>query len=592
MDRTPRKWDFIWRVLAVGLILGFGGATARSATFTASLDRGTIALGETATLSLIFSGGQPSQAPDIPTLRNLPVAYLGPSSQFSVINGQVSSSVTYNYLLTPRQAGDYQIPSISAEAGGQRLATQPLTLRVENPGTEAGGGGAEFAFARLILPRKELYLGETITAQLQVFIDSRVQHGQPHLTGFPAEGFNVGNLREAQVRGAQIGAVSYRMISVDVALQVIKTGRLTIGPVTLSVPVEVPSANRRRDLFDPFGMFNRAERRTVSIAAPAEAVQGLALPLEGRPAHFSGAIGKFEMTASAQPTNVAVGDPITLKVQITGSGSFDTVELPALPPDAKFKTYPATTKVVPDDPLARQGSKTFERVIVPESTEASEVPAFSFSFFDPETKMYRTVLQPAVPLIVTPAPSGAVPVIAARQESQPASARDIIHIKPRLGTLSRIGSPLVFQPWFLTLQSAPMLALLLTVFWRKRTDVLAKNPGLRRKKMVSALTREGLRDLRRFAEENQSDLFFSTTLRLVRENLGERLDLPAAAITEAILEERLRPRGAPEPAVAAIQEVFQACNLAQYSPVRAGQELATLIPQVEAALRRIQELDV
>jgi hypothetical protein len=74
--------------------------------------------------------------------------------------------------------------------------------------------------------------------------------------------------------------------------------------------------------------------------------------------------------------------------------------------------------------------------------------------------------------------------------------------------------------------------------------------------------------------------------------LGERLDLPASAITEAVIEERLRPHQVPESTLESLQELFQACNLARYAPVQSSQQLAALIPKVKSVLREVQELDL
>jgi hypothetical protein len=78
--------------------------------------------------------------------------------------------------------------------------------------------------------------------------------------------------------------------------------------------------------------------------------------------------------------------------------------------------------------------------------------------------------------------------------------------------------------------------------------------------------------------------------RLLQEQLGERLDMPASAITEAVIEERLRPAGAPEIILTGLQELFQACNLARYAPIKSSQELAAIIPNVEGVLRKLQEV--
>ena len=165
-----------------------------------------------------------------------------------------------------------------------------------------------------------------------------------------------------------------------------------------------------------------------------------------------------------------------------------------------------------------------------------------------------------------------------------------MHIKPRVGTLALARPPLVQQTWFVALQGVPLLAWLTALVWRRREENLDNNPRLRRERQVAQTVREGLAELRRLAGSNQSEAFFAAVFHLLQEQLGERLDLPASAITDAIVDERLRPRGVAADTLVAVQELFQACNQARYAPQRSGQGLASLVPKVESALRQLQRL--
>jgi hypothetical protein len=125
---------------------------------------------------------------------------------------------------------------------------------------------------------------------------------------------------------------------------------------------------------------------------------------------------------------------------------------------------------------------------------------------------------------------------------------------------------------------------------RRRIDNLANNPKLRRRLRVAQITRQGLSDLRHHAAANDSDQFFATLSHLLQEQLGERLDLPASAITEAVIEENLEPRGVSEIILDPLGELFQTCNLARYAPIKSSQELAAIIPKAEAVLRSLREV--
>jgi hypothetical protein len=186
-----------------------------------------------------------------------------------------------------------------------------------------------------------------------------------------------------------------------------------------------------------------------------------------------------------------------------------------------------------------------------------------------------------------------MPTIAATSrptQDAPPPSQDIVSIKQRPGKLEPITAPLVQQPWFITLQSVPALAFLGAVIWRKRNDALANNPRLRRQRKVAQIVREGLSDLQKFAAEKNSDEFFATLFQLLQEQLGERLDLPASAITEAVIEEQLQPRGVPTEALDALHELFQSNNLARYAPIKSSHELEALIPKLESVLKELQEV--
>src|SRR5581483_4894009 len=424
---------------------------------------------------------------------------------------------------------------------------------------------------------------------------NRVQGvNQIQLTAFPADGFSVGKLVEGQRHQVQIGNGVYTVIPVEVALKAIKAGALMVGPVTFGMVVELPSNGRQRDPFGPFGFFNRGEQRQLSVATDSETVQSLMDPREKAPASFNGAIGRFTMSMTAGPTNVAAGDPITVRVQISGRGSLDTLTLPEQPAWHDFKTYPPTTKVETTDQLGLQGTKTFEEIVTPQSADIKALPPISFSFFDPDAKTFRTLTQSAIPLVVRPGGASAAPTVLANsqrpQDNSPPPSQDIVPNKQRLGTLAQLSPPLVEQTWFLALQGVPLLALVGSVIIRRRAEHLANNPRLRRQREVAGLIEQELRVLKQAATENNSEQFFAALVRILQEQVGERLNLPANSITEAVIDEKLRPLEVPEATLASLQELFQASNLAKYAPIKTSQELKALIPKVEATLRELRNI--
>src|SRR5262249_52680236 len=211
-------------------------------------------------------------------------------------------------------------------------------------------------------------------------------------------------------------------------------------------------------------------------------------------------------------------------------------------------------------------------------------------FFSPEQRRYLTVGGPTVALAIRPSASS-TPSIARTNASsgEPPPATDIVHIKPRLEMSAAFSAPLLRQPWFVALQSLPVVTWLGRLTHGRARKALANNPGLRRQPQVAQFVREGLRQLQQHAAANRSDEFFATLFHLLQEQLGERLDLPASAITEAVIDERLRAREISPGTLQSLHDLFQTCNLARYAPMQSSQELTALIPKLESVLRDLQQ---
>jgi BatD DUF11 like domain len=563
-----------------------------SASFTASLDRDAITLGESATLSLAFEGAQPINVPT-PRVSGLQITQAGTSQNMSIINGVMSSTVTVSFNVTPQREGEYTIPALTADVGGQQLSTAPLKLvvsRASAPSAAAVNSGNEVAFLKFNFPKQKIYVGECVVAQLQLYLRDDVQNfGNFQITSSPTDGFSAGKTAELQNqrRRVQVGNRVYTQIPLALPLTAVKIGELQLGPFTASAVVVLPGQNQGGDpFFRQF--FNQGEQKQVTLASEAVNVESLPLPEQNRPANFTGAVGQFDLAASAGPTTVTVGDPITVRVQISGRGALDAVTLPEQGWQ-NFKTYPPTTKLETTDQFGFQGTKTFEQIISPLNNDVHEIPALTFSYFDPNNGQYHTLTHPAVPLTVKAAGATPLPQLAAtKAEEKP--AQDILPIKENLGALVQNKIPLVARPAFLAVQTVPVLAFLGAFIWRKRADNLANNPRLRRQRAVAALVAAGKSDLKKLAAANQPDEFFATLFRLLQEQLGERLDCPATAITENVVEENSILRSAPEATRNALREQFQLCNQARYAPVRGTSELNSVAAQFEKLLGELQNL--
>jgi hypothetical protein len=565
---------------------------ACGASFTAALDRNTVTVGESVTLTLTFDGAANAETPQLPPLQNLTIAATGQSSQFSFNNGQQSAQVIYTYQLTAVQPGDIVIPAIQGRAAGAVLVTQPLQLKIVKPDAAAVAATqaayTNLAFIRIVVPKNEIYLGEPLPVEMHLYWQDPAR--EVHVPQLKADGFVVGTMpRPAQTR-TQIGNIVYNLVICRLTVTAARAGTLTLGPAetTLTLVLMPALGQRRRDFFGNV----MGQDHPVTITSDTVALRVLPLPRENVPPGFSGAIGSYRMNATAGPTNLTVGDPITVRVQISGNGPIESLQLPPQNDWRDFATYPATAKTEISDPLGLAGSKNFEQVVIPQNHEIKALPSLRFTYFDPQAKAYRTLTSPSFPLAIRPAAGTAPPTGLTNALSGAAApaADDIVHIRPRLENSGTTTPLLAVQPWFLGIQGLPVAFWLSLWMWRRRVESLASNPRLRRQREVASRIRTSLKELHAFAAAQQSADFFATLFRILQEQLGERLDLPASAITEAVIDERLRQRGLPAEAVGSLHELFQTCNAARYSPTHSSQELSAFIPKLESVLRALQQL--
>lgn len=559
-----------------------------AATFRAELEPNAVYVGQVATLNLICEGERPDVLPPPPTVPNLTIRFAGRQDSFTVVNGRASSASIYRHTVVASQPGRYVIPAITVKIDNQVLQSQPveLTVAAGNP-QEQAGPSVPRAFLRITVPRTNLYVGEALPVELGVYAINPQQY---ELGTLPAEGFTLGKQERLNTARVEVNGLMYTKAGVRTVVSPTRTGTLTLGPLSGRVQVSVPVARRRGGALDDFfndPFFNRSmELAVADVVAERVTVQVEPLPADGVPGTFLGAVGRYTLEVTAGPTNVAVGDPIRLRVQISGRGQLEGLTLPGFDGWTDFRVYPAVSRVETTDALGVEGAKVIEHDVVPQNAGVTALPAIAFSYFDPLGRAYVTLTNPPVPILVRPVGSRA-PTLTSSGASPP--PREIVHLKPRPGTLAQLRPPVVQRPWFWLLSFTPLAVFAGAAVWRRRQDSLARNPRERRRREVARKVRSGLETLGQAAARGDSREVFALVFRLLQEQLGERLDLPAASITEAVLEERLVPAGAAAGLVAELRALFQACNQARYAPAGSVQDLQDTVRRLERvidALRR------
>ena len=338
------------------------------------------------------------------------------------------------------------------------------------------------------------------------------------------------------------------------------------------------------------------EQRQINFQSEPVRLHVIPPPTAGRPPQFNGAVGRFRMEITASPTNVSVGDPITVKVKVTGRGSFDGLSLPELPADSGFQAYPGTNSFEPSDALGLEGVKSFEQVLVPERATLRELTLPPLAYWDPTAKRYGLAEGRSLPLNVRPSlnaaiPGGPSPAALSGTNPPPQNPNSELRpLKPDLGKLVQWTAPVVTQGWYYGAVAFPPLAVVaFSTFrwWQRRPKDCSEDLLSRRRSEVRA----NLEAMKRSAESRQAEDCYQAANRALQEQLGILLGQLGGAYTEEIIETALVPRGLKAEAADSLRDLFHASARARFAGDPSVVELDRICQEAEQAVRELQKLE-
>ena len=559
-----RVWTLVLSLVAMML-----AARAEDVSVRATLSHRSAEVGEPVQLQISVSGPSKRANPPEVNVDGLDVRYFGPSSsqQIQMINGQITRQVTttHVYQVTAKRAGEFTIPALTVDVDGKACMTQPVVLKAEKASGGGSGDDDRIAFAEIDVSKHIAYVGEVVPAELNLYIDARVPSELEQMPELKGEGFTKQKMPQPRQQNARKDGRDWRVVAFRTAITPGKAGRITIGPNEISLIAQVPQKRPRRGPRDPFGsLFDdpffggvMAERRRYEIVAPEVVMDVKPLPAEGRPADFSGAVGQFKFTAEGSPARAKIGDPVTMKMKVTGTGNFDRMQSPAMIDPKGWHAYPASDSFEATDDLKITGTKTFEMPVVPEVAHR-EMPQFRFAFFDPEQGKYVTLTSAPAPLVVDGAPPPApAPVPPAANEPKPEAPRpaaatpaptDILGLRYERGRAVSSFAPLYAQRGFLLAQLVPLAlagALLGARFLRRDSRAVR----------VAGLRRERDRLWQKLRGDTGASEFYDLAARLVQVDTALAADLEPASIDAAAAR---RSRALDDETSAGLDEIFNA----------------------------------
>ncbi len=438
----------------IGGLIGAPLAYAQSAdSLTATADRTQLTTDDTLTLTLTLhtsSGSMPNLT--LPDLDGFRVAGRSFSTQLSMINGVAGSDAVYVYRLQPAQAGTFTIPALTLDWQGQQLTTDPIVIAV-TPGAGASGASASTQnpqsttmphgntaqrkgnrdfFMEAEVDKQSAYVGEPIRYMLRMY-NAGLMFGQPDYQAPKLAGFWHPQKPEVrQYTATTSDSTPYNVTELTTLLFPTTAGQVTIDPATISVPG---------------GFFSD----DLQVQSDPIAIDVKPLPA-GAPVDFNGAVGQFAMTARPDRTSTRVGDPVTLRVELSGTGNWGTLGDPQWPKADKWRVFDKTAQTQSDMSNGQlAGRRVYERLMTPTAAGQLTLPIIRYSYFDPTIGSYQTATADALTIDVAPGNpnlAASLPKDTAATKMDNQAAEKTLALKPAPHTLTSEAKPLTQQPLF------------------------------------------------------------------------------------------------------------------------------------------------
>ncbi|MCR4319904.1 MAG: BatD family protein, partial [Candidatus Brocadiaceae bacterium] len=451
--------------LWIGIAIIFGcieKTFAEDISLTATIDRNSLTLNDRLQLTLTIHGTQDTSPPSFPSIDGFTLLF-GPkiSAQTSIINGVVSVSKGYTYVLQPAAKGRFTIGPSAVEYKGKVYSSSPVTVEVVGAASSSSSQSPDLGklvFVELRTDKNEAYIYEQVVLSFRFYFQkglpvADIDYVAPATKNFMEE--KLGDQRQyEEIRDG----IAYNVLELRTALFPMVSGDLVVSPAKLKCNLILQQRREQRDSpFDSFlsdaffdDFFGRGQKRyPVERATVPIALKVKPLPEQGKPKEFNGAVGAYNMDVSIKTQHVKIGDPITLSMSVYGEGNIQTINEPLLVlNNAKdFKLYPAesNTQITNREELIR-GRKVFSKVIEPQKTDLKSIPAIVFSFFDPRAGQYRMITKEPMPIVVEAAEQE-MPIqltlsgsnIASTKQQAQILTQDILPIMTNLSSLQNQG---------------------------------------------------------------------------------------------------------------------------------------------------------
>ncbi len=519
----------------------------------------------------------------------------GPSQQVSQswVNGKSSFEKVYSYFLLPNQKGNLIIRQATIEYNGQIYKTSPIKITVTNAVQEARDpndtqiSADDNLYLVADISKTNPYINEPITVVYKLYFSYNIgisnwrELDKPKYNDFWSQNIDIKQLvgEEGMFKGEKYRYVVLR----KTVLYPQKSGKLVIEPLSLDIDVQLPT--NRRDMFGRVVVANDNKR----VSAGAKTISVKALPEAGKPADFSGAVGKFDFKVTPSKTNLKSGESLDLLVSVTGSGNMKLFNLPKPVVPNSLEMYdPVHDEKVNTSLSGMSGKISDKYTIIPQFKGNYPIKPMQFSYFDLGSGKYKTITSPEIMINVLDGPSANDKVANVTPEVQKniiSGSEQFKYIKLKSDFVSMKEDDFLGSKTFYSLLFLPFLMLPLIVLFKKKKEALDSDVFGNRIKMNNRLAKKYLSEAKK--QINNKEPFYVALEKAMHNFLKAKLHIETSDMSKSNIQQLLASRNVNAQTIIDFITLTENCELARYA-----QSSSTAIQQdFDKAVEIISDLE-
>jgi len=530
-------------------------------------------------------------------------------TSISIINGRTIQSIKKQYVmsysLVSNQTGQIQLPPVTVTLDGKNYQTNPVVVNILKPGT------TDQLDLDVTLSPQQCYVGQPVIMTVKFYISADIGDFQFQIPAFTsgdfyveepdtsnqqAKQYNLGNgiiARVSQYRTVHNGKEAI-VLSFSKILIPRHPGQITISPASVSADVVVRRVRSRDPFFDDSffdGFFGtKKEYKRFMVSSKPLQLTVLPLPEQGRPPGFYGLVGQYTISASATPTKVNVGDPITLTIKIGGSKYLKPVQWPALEQIPEL----VNNFKIPSEkasPTIENGYKVFTQTIRASNDQVSQIPSIPLAYFDADKGKYYVAKTDPIKLDVSPTKILTNADLEGR-DFAPIN-KEVEAIKKGLSANYEGPDALTNQSFsplaatvgvpYLLIWAGPLALLIISSLFKFLTYTTPEKIAAKRRRAAAGKAISQLKKIASGATEQRYELLAST----MKQYIGDRFDKLAGSLTsedcfDIILAETKDAQSAQQ-----YKQIIASCEAARYASV--GKILEA--PEIKQAIELIKTIE-